>query len=456
MSKSRPETFVGPWDVLDKYGADAFRWYMYTAAPPGEPRKFSVELVGDVVRNFYLTLWNVFSFFTTYANLDDFDIHAAAVPAADRDPLDRWILSELNLLVQMVTDALENYDAVNATRPIEGFVDDLSNWYLRRSRRRFWRADNDKDKLAAYQTLYECLVTVSKLLAPSMPFLADQIYMTLVAEVNESAPDSVHLAKWPEADTSIVDHELVEEMRLVKRLVSLGHSARNQAEIKVRQPLSEAAFSVPSTHDAEVVLSYQDIIKEELNVKTVTILAADAARMVDYQLKPIDTLGRKLRGDFPAVRQAIVEATPEQATEWAQTILNGEGITVTVNGSSFELDADEVIVQQTGAEGYAVSEDRGYLAALKTDLDDALINEGLAREVVRRIQNLRRDADLNISDHITVRYEASTKLAHAIQQYADYIAEETLADTLTNEAPNGMQASDTFDGETLTVGIQKV
>ncbi|MCB1816073.1 MAG: class I tRNA ligase family protein, partial [Candidatus Competibacteraceae bacterium] len=293
MSKSRPETFVGPWDVLDKYGADAFRWYMYTSGAPGEPRRFSVELVGDVVRSFYLTLWNCYSFFTTYAELDGFDPTAPAIELSARDPLDRWILGELHLLVQRITEAYENYDAPNATRPVEQFVDDLSNWYLRRSRRRFWKTESDQDKIAAYQTLYECLVTVAKLLAPAMPFLSEALYRELVAQIDTSAPDSVHLCDWPQANPACIDQTLVDEMRLVKNLVRTGHAARNNAGIRVRQPLAEVSFGVPSTHDAEVALRYRDPIIEELNVKAVKILEA-GAEMVEYRLKPVDTLGREL------------------------------------------------------------------------------------------------------------------------------------------------------------------
>jgi isoleucyl-tRNA synthetase len=454
MSKSRAETFVEPWQVLDSYGADAFRWYMYTSAPPGASRKFSVELVGDVVRSFYLTVWNVFSFFTTYANLDDFDPARPALALKDRDPLDRWILGELNLLVQTVTQAFEDYDATNATRPIEAFVDDLSNWYLRRSRERFWRTGDDQDKLAAYQTLYECLVTLSKLLAPSMPFLSDRLYQVLVAQVDQTAPPSVHMADFPQADPAAVDQALVGEMRLLKTLVSLGHSARNAVKLRVRQPLSEAAFSVPSDRDAEVVLRMQALIADELNVKTVSILKATAG-LVNYKLKPVDTLGKQLRGDFQAVRGAIVNASEEQVRDWGQKLLAGEAIHVPANGKTFELDSSQVIVQQTGAEGYAVAEQGGYLAALKTELSESLIQEGLAREVLRRIQTLRKEAGLQISDRVQVWYQASENLAAAIQAHADYIAGETLADRLEPGQGGQHQTQDEFDGESLHLSLSK-
>ena len=457
MSKSRPETFVGPWDVLDKYGADAFRWYMYTSGAPGEPRRFSVELVGDVVRSFYLTLWNVFSFFTTYAELDNFDPNSSAVPLAQRDPLDRWIIGELNLLVNRITDAYENYDAPNATRPVEQFVDDLSNWYLRRSRRRFWKSESDSDKTAAYQTLHECLVTVAQLLAPAMPFLSEKLYRELASSINDSAPISVHLSDWPKVDQQAIDEDLVHEMRLVKTLVRMGHAARNNASVRVRQPLAEVSFGLPSDKDGEIALRYAEPIAEELNVKTVKLLEA-GADLVDYKLKPVDTLGKDLRKDFPPVRKAIVEASTEQAKAWGKALLAGQSIQIEANGKQFKLNNEQIIVQQSGAQGYAVAENAGFLAALKTDLSEELIQEGLAREVVRRIQQLRKDADLDISDRISVTYQASAGLQAAMQQFNDYIATETLANTITTGAVTDAEhhVSDEFDNETLSVAINKI
>ena len=456
MSKSRPETFVGPWDVLDKYGADAFRWYMYASGSPGEPRRFSVELVGDVVRSFYLTLWNVFSFFTTYAELDQFDPHAPKVPVSERDQLDRWILGELHLLVERITDAYENYDAPNATRPMEEFVDDLSNWYLRRSRRRFWKSESDSDKVAAYQTLHECLSVIAKLLAPAMPFLSDKLYRDLVAAIDSDAPESVHLADWPKVDKNLIDHDLVTEMRLVKTLVRMGHSARNNASVRVRQPLAEVSFGVPSDKDGEIALRYREPIAEELNVKQVKLLEA-GADMLEYRLKPVDTLGRELRKDFPPVRKAIVEASAEQAKTWGKTLLADGTIQIEANGKTFDLNKDQIIVQQSGAEGFAVAESGGYLAALKTELSEELLQEGLAREVVRRVQQLRKDADLDIADRIEVVYQASTGLQAAMESFNGYITVETLASSMTAGDPSKFEhiANDEFDGETLAVALRK-
>jgi len=284
MSKSLGN-IVEPWSVLEKYGADAFRWYMYTAGPPGEPRRFSVDLVGEVVRNFYLTLWNVYSFFVTYANIDGFDPRSEAVPVSERDPLDRWILSELHNLVRDVTQGYDTYDVLRTTRPIEAFVNGLSNWYLRRSRRRFWKTESDTDKLAAYQTLYECLVVLSKLLAPTMPFLAEGMYRNLVTTVDPDAPESVHLAFWPQYNESLIDDKLMNNMRLAQKLVSLGHSARNSAGLKVRQPLSEAVFVVRYSAERDVVAALAGTIADELNVKAVRV-AESADEMVAYSLNP--------------------------------------------------------------------------------------------------------------------------------------------------------------------------
>jgi len=457
MSKSLGN-IVEPWSVLDKYGADAFRWYMYTAGPPGEPRRFSVELVGEVVRSFTLTLWNVYSFFVTYANLDSFDPASPRVPVEQRELLDRWILAELHSLVRDVTDAYERYDVPAATRPIEQFVDRLSNWYLRRSRRRFWKSESDADKQAAYQTLYECLVTVAKLLAPTMPFMAEALYRNLVARQDSTAPESVHLAFWPEWDEALIDRKLMDDMRLAQRLVSLGHAARNSANLKVRQPLSEAVFVVRDASERPVVEALAGTIADELNVKQVRVVAS-ADEMVSYKLNPLpQVLGRALKGDFPKVQRALREGAPEDVERWAKALLAGENVTVTVDGQEYTVTSEQVEVQQEAAEGYAVSEEYGYLAALKTELTDDLIREGLAREFVRRIQTLRKDADFEISDRITVSYQAGEKVRAAVEAHRAYIQTETLADALIEAAPENGARSEAFeiDGESVVIGVRRV
>jgi isoleucyl-tRNA synthetase len=470
MSKTKGNV-VDPWEVLEAHGADAFRWYLYTASPPGLEKRFSIDLVGEVIRCFTLTLWNVYSFFATYAPLDRWKPDEALAnlatlghPAGGRaqraySALDRWILSELHSLVRQITRAMEEYDVLGATRPIETFVDRLSNWYLRRSRRRFWRTGGkggalDADKNAAYATLYECLVTLARLLAPSMPFLAEEMYRNLVLGADPDAEESVHLAAWPEYERAMVDEKLNGEMRRVLRWASLGHGARNKANRKVRQPLAEAAFALTSAEERRILDKYSDLLADELNVKKIRPLDA-AGEVVAYTLNPLPkALGPKYGSLFPKIRAALLALDAEAA---ASMLLSGKPLTVRVEEKDVEVLPEEVEVRMTAREGFAVATEEGDLAALATDLSPALEREGLAREFVRRVQELRKTADLRISDRITVFYTATPKLADAVKQHAEYIAAETLALELRagpapKEAPT---AEDEFDGERLTVALER-
>jgi isoleucyl-tRNA synthetase len=449
MSKSKGNT-VNPWDVLERNGADALRWYLFTSSPAGQERRFSNDLVAEVVRNFTLTLWNTYSFFVTYANLD----HWQPGPESEVEysPLDRWLLSSLNTLVKDVTEAFENYDVVNATRPLEVFVDQLSNWWLRRSRRRFWKTESDSDKQAAYSTLYQALVTLSKLLAPSMPFVADELYQNLVRSFDDQAPLSVHLVEWPEPDSKRIDLALNREMALVMKLASIGHAARNKANRKVRQPLAEAAFSVANADERKVTAAYADLLKDELNVKAIRTLDT-SAEAVSYSLNPLPRqLGQKYGGKFPALRQGILALPAEDS---ARRLLSGEAVQVELNGDHFEILPEEVEVRAQAKSGYAVASEGAYLAALVTDLTPELVQEGLARELVRRVQDLRKQTDLNIADRIRVYYTATPGLEAAVKAFAGYIQGETLALELVNgEAPQGStKISEAFDGETVTLGL---
>jgi len=448
MSKSKGN-IVDPWSVLNANGADAFRWYLYTASPPGNSRRFSVDLVGEVIRNFMLPLWNTYSFFVTYAKL------AQWKPSADvgtLTALDRWILSELHALVANVTEAYEKYDVTAATRPIEKFVDQLSNWYLRRSRRRFWKTESETDK-AAYSTLYECLVTVAKLLAPAMPFMSDAMYRNLVTAVDSTAPESVHLADWPASLLLRIDEKLMDDMRVVMRSASIGHAARAKAGRKVRQPLAEVAFSAPTPAEAAAIRAYAALLADELNVKSVTVLdhAEDA---VTYSLNPLPKqLGQKHGAKFPKIKAALLEG---DQSVFARSLLSNNPVTVMVDGEALEVLPAEVEVKQSARGGYAVAEEGGYLAALKTDLTDDLVLEGLAREFVRRVQDLRKTAGLDISDRIIVRYEASKKLAEAVHAFAVYIKDETLCvDLAAGDLPDAATAEDSFDGERVKVMLAK-
>jgi isoleucyl-tRNA synthetase len=359
MSKSLGN-IVQPWDVLNIHGADALRWYLYTATPPGNERRFSLDLVGDALRNFTIPLWNVYSFFVTYANLDGWQpdlTQATGRGTLAYSNLDKWLLSELNTLVRDVTEAYERYDPTGATRPLEKFVENLSTWYLRRSRRRFWKSESDTDKQAAYATLYTALVTMSKLIAPAMPFLADELYQNLVRSCDSQAPESVHLANWPEVDASFVDEKLNRDMGLIMRLASLGHAARAKANRKVRQPLAEAAFSMASNNERGVVKLYDDLLMDELNVKKVRLLDA-STEALQHTVKPLPKqLGQKYGNKFPAIQKAILALNSELA---AHSLLMDGKLMVDVNGESYEILPNEVEVKSLAKEGFAVAEEGSY------------------------------------------------------------------------------------------------
>jgi isoleucyl-tRNA synthetase len=462
MSKTKGN-MVDPWEVIDQHGADAFRWYLYTASPPGQERRFSVDLVGEVMRSFTLTLWNVYSFFVTYANLDQWRPAAPGQPGLPSEgtplaytDLDHWLLSELHSLVRDVTGAMETYDVTGATRPIQAFVDRLSRWYLRRSRRRFWKSESDADKQAAYATLYETLITLSKLLAPTMPLLAEELYQNLVLSGNteEGEAESVHLASWPAFDREKIDERLSRDMELVMRLASLGHASRDQAGVKVRQPLAEVAFSLTNAAEAQALEQYATLLAEELNVKKVRPLGS-AGEVISYSLNPLPRqLGQKYKNRYPAIREAILSL---EAEESALALLAGKPLPVTVDGETFEISPEEIEVRAEAQSGLVVASDGPYLAALQTDLTPELLREGLAREVVRRVQDLRKQAGLDISDRIRLFASASPGLVEAIQEHRDFIMGETLAEELNAaEPPAGtFKATAEFEGEKVEIGVVK-
>ncbi len=454
MSKSRGNV-VDPWSVLNVHGADALRWYLYTASQPGESRRFSVNLVGEVVRKFLLTLWNTYSFFVTYANIDQFDpTTTEEVPVPDRPALDRWILSELHNLVRHVDEGLEKYDVTGAARPIQAFVDDLSNWYVRRSRRRFWKSEHDTDKAAAYQTLYEVLVTLSKLLAPFMPFTSEAMYQNLVRSVDPDAPESVHLTDFPTYRPELIDESLMFDTRLVMRVASLGHAARNKAQIKVRQPLAAAVVKTRTPAERAALEVLVDQLQEELNVKEVRFV--DTEDLVDYRVKPVHAkLGPKYGALLPRLSEALAHLSAEGV---ARRVQAGEPVEVSVDGQVIELLPDEILVETVEKAGYAVAVEGETVVAIETKLTDELVREGLAREVVRRIQTLRKDAGFELDDRIRTYYQASEYLASVIAEHAAYITSETLTEELSEAMPPAsvMAGSFSIDGETITLGVERL
>ncbi len=460
MSKSKGNV-VDPWEVLDQTGADALRWYCYVASPAGNPRRFSVRLVGEAQRRFLHTLWNTYSFFVTYANIDGWRPAGPGRPPTVE--LDRWILSELHSLIERVTGALDDYDPTTAAREIDGFVDALSNWYVRRSRRRFWSsarggaADLDA-KRSAYQTLHTVLVTLARLLAPMTPYVAEEIWRNLAAEVDADAAESVHLADWPVADASLIDETLNREMQLVQRVASLGRSARSEAGIRVRQPLPAVSVAVRSPQDAEAVERHRATIAEELNVKTVTLADAEAdARR--YTIKPnLRVLGPRLGPGLPALRAALGDLSPELAAHIAQAAESGQ--TIEVEG--VELAPGDLLIEvdtESNA-GAASAEDERCAVQLSTELTAELIAEGKAREVINRIQGLRRDSGLDPDDRISLQMASPDReLASAVSEFESLIAAETLATSVSVDGadlPPGMQQTEAeIDGAAIVLALER-
>ena len=396
---------VEPLPLLDETGADALRWYLFTATHPGEPRRFSARLVNETLRRVLLTLWNVHSFFTNYASIDQFHPDQKPTDWRPENELDRWVLSELNSLISQVDGYMDGYDPTNAGRRIQEFIDQLSNWYVRRSRRRFWKSENDQDKLSAYVTLHTCLVTVPKLMAPLAPFVAEKMYQDLVCAVDPAAPDSVHLAEFPAADQSLIDEPLMEATRLAMRISSMGRGARSRGGLKVRQPLSEV---VVRTRTAEE-LGHLDLITpqvlEELNIKS---------------LKP-------MADESDIYQQARSEAG----------------------------DRSEATV---AVDNYWVALDGGFMVAVDSTITPELAEEGLARELVHRVQNMRRSANFDLTDRIVVYYQGPDEVGNVMAHHASYIQQETLAEELLDTAP--LEGSETetakIDGMEVVLGVRRV
>ena len=449
MSKSRGNT-VEPWSVLDAHGADATRWYMYAASPAGSSRRFSSGLVEEGLRRFLLTLWNTYSFFVSYANIDGYKpTPGGPKPAAD---IDRWLLSELNALVLKVTEELEAYDPTDAARAIEAFVDDLSNWYVRRSRRRFWRGatEGDADKQSAYDTLYTALTIVTKLIAPFTPFIAEELWQNLVRSTDESAPISVHLATWPEADESLIDESLNAETQLVKRVCSLGRAARAKAQIKVRQPVAQVLVKPRTAEEALSLRKNANLVLEELNAKALDLLDDETA-VVTYDVKPnLPVLGKKYGAEVAAIRAGLAAIAP---AEVAEAVRRGRNVSV----AGKDLEPEDILLQAQDTAGYAAAQEAGYTVAVSTAISPELADEGLARELVRRIQDMRRDAGFDLAARITTWVLGDGDVARVLASQGDYIRAETLSTELlaTEPAPGAHSAGHDLEGTKVTIAVRK-
>ncbi len=431
MSKSRGN-ILDPFELIDRHGADALRWLMLTDGSPWVNRRVGGEQLGEIVRKFLLTLWNTYYFFATYARLDGWtpaaDPDASAPPVGERPVMDRWVLAELAETVRVVDAALEGFDATGAGRAIATFVDDLSNWYVRRSRRRFWAPGGvdeatDRDKRAAFATLHECLVTVAALLAPFTPFLADELYENLVRAVDAEAPDSVHLLDYPVADAEAVDDPLRTAMAAARRAVELGRRARNDARVGVRQPLRTALVTMPAEQrdgwDAVAA-----VVAEELNVKAIA-LPEGSADLLTRRLKPeFRALGREFGPRTPQVAKAIEAADADAVAD----ALAGDGkARITVDGEEVVVTAEQVQVLEESRSGWQVASEGPYGVALDLAVDEALRREGLARELIRALNDLRKRSGLQLDDRVAVEVAVEGELGAAVDEHGPWIAQEVLA-----------------------------
>jgi isoleucyl-tRNA synthetase len=448
-------------EAADQMGVDVMRW-MYIDHKPEKDLLFGYHLADETRRKFLIPLWNVYSFFVTYANIDGWEpgeMGHSKLGSASTNLLDHWILARLHQVVQAVTEKLESYEPDLATAAVDGFIDDLSNWYVRRSRRRFWAKAgasqaSDADKHAAYGTLYHVLATLSKLLAPFTPFVTEVMYQNLVRSVDTGAPESVHHCDWPAVDAAFLaaSQSLLDQMALARQVVTLGHAARAQANVKVRQPLGQVLVVAPGRADDLVAM--RDLIVDELNVKELQA-AREASELVHYRLLPVNKLlGPKLGPLFPKVRAAL-SALPDPAAA-AAALEAGQALALSVDGQPVELAPAEVLVQTEARAGLAVLSEGGVTVALDTTLTPELLAEGLAREVVRRVQTLRKEADFQLDDRIVTTYETDAELSAVVAAWADYIRAETLSDALLAGPPQEGARSESHevDGHPLTLGVR--
>ncbi len=422
MSKSLGN-IVDPYDVFDTVGADALRWHFLARLSPDVQKRISVDIVADVASSFINTFWNTYSFFVLYARLDDVDL-ARHVPVEERPEIDRWALALLHKTIGTCTEAMDDFDAKTAGDAIESFVDQLSNWYVRRNRRRFWKSTDPEDKHIAYLTLYECLTGVTALMAPFVPFLAENVYQNLVREVKPDAPESVHMSRWPKADPEWQNDELLFNIDVVQKVVGLGRAARGQSGVRTRQPLLRLLVRAPSDAARGALEAHQEQILEELNVKTIEFIARDASH-VSYRIKPnLPRIGKQYGKQIPAIRAALEAADGADIASKAES---GDDIVLSVDGGKIVLTGEDLLIETSSAEGFACAEDSGYLTELDTTLTDELIDEGVAREIVRSVQDARKQAGLQVSDRISLGVSGSDAVEKALRAHRDYVMTETLA-----------------------------
>lgn len=451
MSK-RLGNAVDPFETLDNYGADATRWYMIGNANPWDNLKFDIDGVEEVKRKFFGTLYNTYSFFSLYTNLDKFSYAEAEIPLAERPELDRWILSELHTLIQKVDEYYAEYEPTKAARAISDFTQDyLSNWYVRLSRRRFWKGDYQTDKISAYQTLYTCMVTIAKLGAPIAPFFMDKLYLDLNSVTKKENFESVHLSDFPKYDASFVDKSLERKMENAQTISSLVLSLRAKEKIKVRQPLQKIMIPVDSAQQREEIKAVESLIKHEVNIKEIELLE-DASDILVKQIKPnFKVLGPRFGKDMKLIASEIQKLGADDI----KNIEQNDVLDINCNGKIITLQREDVEITSQDIEGWLVANEGKITVALDVTITEPLREEGIARELVNRIQNLRKDSGFEVTDRITVQLQEDQNITQAVNNNLDYIKTETLTDNLEiiNQIDNGIEIA--FDDVNTKLSIQK-
>lgn len=447
MSKSKGNA-VDPFDALKTYGADAIRWYFYVNSAPWLPNRFHGKAVTEGQRKFMGTLWNTYAFFVLYANIDEFDAAKYTLEYEKLSVMDKWLLSKLNTLIRTVDDNLANYRIPESARALQDFVDDMSNWYVRRSRERFWAKGMEQDKINAYMTLYTALVTVSKVAAPMIPFMTEEIYQNLVRSIDKTAPESIHLCDFPVSEERYIDTELEANMENVLKLVVMGRACRNTSNIKNRQPIGQmfvkAGFSLPEF--------YQDIVTDELNVKKIKF-TEDVREFTSYTFKPqLKTVGPKYGKMLGGIKAALDVLDGNAAMDE----LNETGaLKLDVNGQEITLFKEDLLIDTAQIEGYVSENDNGITVVLDTNLTEELLEEGFVREIISKVQTMRKEADFEVMDRIRLTYEGSQKAETIFEKYSEAISSEVLAESVLKGQPSGYVKEWKINGEAVTMGVEK-
>ncbi len=447
MSKSKGNA-VDPFDALEEYGADAIRWYFYSNSAPWLPNRFHGKAVTEGQRKFMSTLWNTYAFYVLYAEIDQFDATKYALEYDKLTVMDKWLLSKLNTLIKTVDENLENYRIPESARALQDFVDDMSNWYVRRSRERFWAKGMEQDKINAYMTLYTALVTVAKVAAPMVPFMTEDIYQNLVRSLDANAPESIHLCDYPVADAAVIDKELEANMDEVLKLVVMGRACRNAANIKNRQPIGKMFVK------SENVLPefYQEIVEEELNVKTLEF-TQDVRAFTSYSFKPqLRTVGPKFGKILGGIKAALETLDGNAAMDE----INATGmLKLDINGEEITLLTEDLLIEMSQMEGYVSENDNGITVVLDTNLTEELLEEGFVRELISKIQTMRKEAGFEVTDKIRVSYQGTAKADGIFASHAEEIGGEVLATAVMNTVPTGYTKEWNINGEQVTIGVER-